>query len=412
MLEILAPCGSPESLNAALNAGADAVYLGLSSFSARKNAVNFTFDDLKAGVKKAHRYGVKVYAAINTLVFDDEIKELEKTVIQAKEAEVNAVIVQDLGAAKIIKKLAPELKLHASTQMTVTSASGAAFAKKYGFTRIVLPRELSLEEIKKITSHTDIETEVFVHGALCVCVSGQCLLSAVIGGRSGNRGLCAQPCRLNYICGKRENVLSLKDLSLIDELKRLEKAGVTSAKIEGRMKRPEYVEAVTGQCKAALNGEKTDIGLLKTVFSRSGFTKGYFDESFSEMSGIRRKEDAEGSEEALKEIRKLYRQPLKRYKIDITIVAKKNTPLYCKAVCGDIISEVYGEIPQKAINRNIDEKEISERIGKFGGTVFEAASIKCSADKGIAIPAAVLNGLRRRLAEQLEDKIEEKTKKL
>ncbi len=195
-------------------------------------------------------------------------------------------------------------------------------------------------------------------------------------------------------------------------MKRLEKAGVTSAKIEGRMKRPEYVEAVTGQCKAALNGEKTDIGLLKTVFSRSGFTKGYFDESFSEMSGIRRKEDAEGSEEALKEIRQLYRQPLKRYKIDITIVAKKNTPLYCKAVCGDIISEVYGEIPQKAINRNINEKEISERICKFGGTVFEAASIKCSADKGIAIPAAVLNGLRRSLAEQLEDKIEEKTKKL
>ena len=411
MLEILAPCGSPESLDAALNAGADAVYLGLSSFSARKNAVNFKFDELKAGVKKAHRQGVKVYAAINTLIFDDEIKELEKTVLQAEEAEVNAVIVQDLGAANVIKKISPNLNLHASTQMTVTSASGAEFVKKHGFKRVVLPRELSFEEIKKITCSVDIETEVFVHGALCVCLSGQCLLSAVIGGRSGNRGLCAQPCRLNYTCGERENVLSLKDLSLIDELKRLEEAGVTSAKIEGRMKRPEYVEAAAGQCRASLSGEKTDMGLLRSVFSRSGFTKSYFDGSFSHMSGIRRKEDSEGSGEALKEIRSFYRQPYKKYKLHVSVTAKKDTPLHCKAICGDLEAEVCGKAPQKAIKRSTDEKEIAERMSKFGGTVFEAETVKCIADKNIAVSAAALNELRRNLTKQLEDKIEEKTKK-
>lgn len=410
MLEILAPCGSPESLDAALNAGADAVYLGLSSFSARKNAVNFGFEELKTGVKKAHRQGVRVYAAINTLVFDDELRELEKAVDQAKEAEVNGVIVQDLGAARLIKELAPELKLHASTQMTVTSVSGAEFAKSMGFKRVVLPRELSFDEMKEISAKADIETEVFVHGALCVCVSGQCLLSAMIGGRSGNRGLCAQPCRLNYTCGKRENVLSLKDLSLIEELKRLEEAGITSAKIEGRMKRPEYVEAATRQCKAALKGEKADTELLRKVFSRSGFTKGYFDGSFKDMSGIRRKEDSEGTEEALKEIRGLYRQPFKRYKIDLTVRAKKDAPLYCRAVCGDIEAEVFGEVPQKAINRPTEEKELADRISKLGGTVFEAGEVICTADKDIAVSAAALNGLRRKVVEALEDKIEEKTK--
>lgn len=413
MLEILAPCGSPEALDAALNAGADAVYLGLSSFSARRNAANFSFDELKSGVKKAHRQGAKVYAAINTLVFDDEIKELEKTVNQAVEAKVNGVIAQDLGAACIIKRLAPEMRLHASTQMTVTSLSGAEFAKSMGFKRVVLPRELSFEEIKEIAAKADIETEVFVHGALCVCLSGQCLLSAIIGGRSGNRGLCAQPCRLNYTCGERENVLSLKDLSLIDELRRLEEAGVTSAKIEGRMKRPEYVEAAVRQCKAALNGEKANTELLRKVFSRSGFTKGYFDNSFSDMSGIRRKEDSEGTEEALKKIRGLYsRQPFKRYKVDFTVAAKKGVQIYCKAECGDIKAEVYGDIPQKAINRSTNEKELADRISKLGGTVFEPGKISCTADKDIVVSASALNGLRRMAIEKLEDKIEEKTIRL
>lgn len=411
MLEILAPCGSPESLEAALNAGADAVYLGLSSFSARRNAANFGFEELKTGVKKAHRYGVKVYTAINTLVFDDEMKELEKAVCQAAQAEADGVIVQDYGVAAVIKEIAPELRLHASTQMTVTSASGAEFAAKNGFKRVVLPRELTFEEIKEITSSVDIETEVFVHGALCVCLSGQCLLSAVIGGRSGNRGLCAQPCRLNYTCGSRENVLSLKDLSLVDELKRLEEAGVTSAKIEGRMKRPEYVAAAVGQCRAALRGEKTDMGLLRSVFSRSGFTKGYFDGSFSDMGGIRQKEDAEGTSEALKKIRELYKQPRKRFTVDLNVEVKRDKPVYCKARCKDITVEARGIIPQPAVNRSVEEKEIADRISKLGGTVFEAGRISCDIDKGLSVSAAAVNELRRNIVERLSDSIEERTKR-
>ncbi len=215
MLEILAPCGSEESLNAALNSGADAVYLGLTSFSARRNAANFTPQQLKTAVEKAHLQGVRVYVTVNTLIFDDELSDLKKLALSIAEAKADGVIVQDFGAAKLFKEYAPSLRLHGSTQMTVTSASGAEFAKKQGFFRVVLPRELSLEEIKNITSKVDIEIEVFVHGALCVCLSGQCLLSAMIGGRSGNRGLCAQPCRLNYKSGVREKVHYLKYLSLI-----------------------------------------------------------------------------------------------------------------------------------------------------------------------------------------------------
>ncbi|MDE6580317.1 MAG: U32 family peptidase, partial [Ruminiclostridium sp.] len=363
MLEILAPCGNEESLNAALNSGADAVYLGLKSFSARRNAANFSGEELEKAVNTAHRQGVRVHVTLNTIVFDDEMSELEKTVEEISLAKADGVIVQDLGVVKKIKEVNPELRLHGSTQMTVTSASGAEFALKQGFSRVVLPRELSLEEIRNITSRVEIETEVFVHGALCVCLSGQCLLSAVIGGRSGNRGLCAQPCRLNYCCDDRDNVLSLKDLSLINDLRALEQAGVTSAKIEGRMKRPEYVAAAVYQCRLALRGEKADEKLLGKVFSRSGFTRGYFDGSFSVMQGIRQKEDADGSSEALAQIRQLYKSPCKRFVLDMEITVKSGQPVCCKAECSGISINVYGEVPQKAINRSITKDEIVQRMG-------------------------------------------------
>lgn len=405
MLEILAPCGNGESLKAALSSGADAVYLGLQSFSARRNAVNFSGNELKSAVQIAHRQGVRVYVTLNTLVFDDEIRALENAVNEISEAKADGVIVQDFGVSRKIKEIAPGLRLHASTQMTVTSASGAEFILKQGFSRVVLPRELSLEEIREITSKVNIETEVFVHGALCVCISGQCLLSAVMGGRSGNRGLCAQPCRLNYRCENRENVLSLKDLSLINDLKYLEQAGVTSAKIEGRMKRPEYVAAAVYQCRAALRGEKTDKELLKRVFSRSGFTKGYFDGSLSNMQGIRQKEDTEGSAEALARIRQLYKTPCKRFSPDIEIRVKHGQPICCKAVCNDISVCVYGEIPQKALKHSITENEIAEQIGKLGGTVFELGSLKCILDKGLYVPASVLNEIRRKIVEEISDNI-------
>lgn len=401
MLEILAPCGNEETLNAVLNSGTDAVYLGLHSFSARKNAVNFSGEELKSAVQAAHRQGVRVYVTLNTLVFDEEIKALEKAVNEICCAKADGVIVQDFGVAGKVKEIAPNLRLHASTQMTVTSASGAEFVQKQGFSRVVLPRELSLAEIREITSRVDIETEVFVHGALCVCVSGQCLLSAVIGGRSGNRGLCAQPCRLNYKCENRENVLSLKDLSLISELKLLEQAGVTSAKIEGRMKRPEYAAAAVFQCRAALKGEKADEELLKRVFSRSGFTKGYFDGSLSDMQGIRQREDSEGCEEALAQIRQLYKTPCKRFFIDMEVNVKNGQPVSCMAECNGIFVCVYGEAPQKALKRSITESEIAVQMGKLGGTVFELGKFKCSVDDGLFISASALNDIRRKAVDEI-----------
>lgn len=409
MLEILAPCGSEESLEAALNTGADAVYLGMKAFSARKNASNFTFEELCRAVEKSHMMGVKVYIALNTLFFDDETEELREAILQADRSGADAVIVQDLGAAQLVKQTAPRLKLHASTQMTVTSASGALFAEQNGFSRVVLPRELSYEEITRITSSTDIETEVFVHGALCVCLSGQCLLSAAIGGRSGNRGLCAQPCRLDYTCGDRSNVLSLKDLSLIDELKKLEAAGVTSAKIEGRMKRPEYVAAAVSQCRAALNGETTDTGLLRSVFSRSGFTKSYFDGTFKNMQGIRSKEDAEGSAEALTKLRQLYRTPYKRFTADMHIEVKADRPISCMITCGDLQTTVTGAVPQPAKTRSVTAPEITERMSKLGNTVFTAGKITCDIGGGISVSAAEVNELRRKAIDGISRLIADKT---
>lgn len=409
MLEILAPCGSAESLDAALNTGADAVYLGMKTFSARKNASNFDFGELSQAVEKSHMQGVKVYIALNTLFFDDETDKLKETIQQIEKSGADAVIVQDLGIAQLVKRTAPRLRLHASTQMTVTSASGALFAKQNGFSRVVLPRELSYEEIADITSKADIETEVFVHGALCVCLSGQCLLSAAIGGRSGNRGLCAQPCRLNYTCGSRQNVLSLKDLSIIDELQKLEAAGVTSAKIEGRMKRPEYVAAAVSQCRAALKGESTDTGLLRSVFSRSGFTKGYFDSSFSNMQGVRSKEDAEGNSEAMSKLRQLYRSPYKRFTLDMHIEIRADRPISCLVTCGELHAAATGVVPQPALTRPATSSEIVDRISKLGGTVFTAGKITCDIDNGLSVPASAVNELRRKAVEEISRLIAVKT---
>lgn len=405
MLEILAPCGSPETLNAALNSGADAVYLGLSSFSARRNAANFSAAELMESVQKAHRQGTRVYVTLNTLVFDDELPEVKKAILGIAEAKADGVIVQDLGAAALVKELVPSLRLHASTQMTVTSASGAEFALKRGFSRVVLPRELSSEEIRKITSKVDIETEVFVHGALCVCLSGQCLLSAVMGGRSGNRGLCAQPCRLNYRCGKRDYALSLKDLSLIGRLKELEEAGVTSAKIEGRMKRPEYVAAAVQSCRRVLSGEKADMELLKTVFSRDGFTESYFDGTMSNMQGTRQKDDSENISGALSSARQLYKEPYKRFTIDFAVDIKANAPISCTAFCGSLEKTVTGDIPQKAINRAAARDDIISRMGKLGGTVFKAGKISVNIESGLSVTVAAINDLRRRAVEGISEEI-------
>ena len=304
-----------------------------------------------------------------------------------------------------LKSEVPDLTLHASTQMTVTSASGAEFARRLGFKRVVLAREMSLKEIRQVTENVDIETEVFVHGALCVCVSGQCLMSAMYGGRSGNRGECAQPCRLDFTCDKRHSVLSLKDLSVIENLRKLQEIGVTSAKIEGRMKRPEYVAAAVNACREALSGNTPNLEQLRSVFSRSGFTKSYYDGSIADMQGVRTKEDAEASARVLKEIRRLYDKPMKRHTIDMDITMRAEKPLTAEVRCGDIsFSYDSGIIPEKAQNKPLTAEDIAERLSKTGGTVFETGEITCDTDDGL-ISASALNSVRRGILEELEKRL-------
>ena len=307
-VEILAPVGSMEALKAAVRCGANAVYLGQKNFSARKNSQNFDEEELLEAVAYAHRCGVQVHQALNILVFDHELDALKGCIRAACQAGVDALIVQDLGVASIVKTLAPEMSLHASTQMAIHSPAGVKAAEELGFSRVVLARELSREEIVRIRESTSLELEVFVHGAHCMCVSGQCYMSAMFGGKSGNRGQCAQPCRLPFtVAGQGENVLSLKDMSLVEKLPLLQKIGVNSVKIEGRMKRPEYVAAAVTACRMALAGERPDLDSLQAVFSRSGFTSGYFDAKVDKtMFGFRKKEDVISANEVFKPLAQLY----------------------------------------------------------------------------------------------------------
>ncbi len=406
MIEILAPCGGEDSVPAALNTGADAVYLGVTAFSARKNAKNFTPEQLDETIKQCRLNGVKVYAAMNTLIFDNEMSEAVRTAEMLYEKGVDALIVQDLGLVRRLKAQVPDLVLHASTQMTITSASGAEFARKQGFKRVVLAREMSLKEIKRVVENVDIETEVFVHGALCVCVSGQCLMSAMYGGRSGNRGACAQPCRLDFSLDKRHNILSLKDLSVIENLRKLNEIGVTSAKIEGRMKRPEYVAAAVTACKEALNGNTPNLEQLRSVFSRSGFTKSYYDGSIADMEGVRTKEDVEASAGILKEIRRLYDKPCKRHTVNMDIEIKADMPVTAKVICGSISFDYKSAIiPEKAMNKSLTGADIAERMSKMGGTVFEAGEINCNIDEGLMIPASAINSIRREILDEITERL-------
>lgn len=412
MIEILAPCGGADALTAALNTGADAVYLGMTDFSARKNAKNFTPEETAAAIRLCHASGVKVHIAMNTLLFDDELPKAVKTAEALYEMGADALIVQDPGLARLLRAAIPEMPLHASTQMTITSAAGAEFAKKAGFSRAVLARELSLEEIERVVKNVAIETEVFVHGALCVSLSGQCLMSAFYGGRSGNRGSCAQPCRLCHTCGEREYVLSLKDLSAVELLPRLNEIGVTSAKIEGRMKRPEYVAAAVSACRAALAGEKPDLGRLRAVFSRSGFTAAYLDGSLTEMQGRRTKEDVQSAERALKEIKTLYEKPYKRYGADISIRIGRDRPITAEIAVtrgGKRISAAYESpfFPEAARTRPITEEEIRDRLGKLGGTIFTLGETDISLGEGLSVPASALNRIRRELIERITEKLSE-----
>ncbi len=399
--EILAPAGGKEQLIAAVRCGADAVYLGTQRFNARNNATNFGNDELNEAVSYCHARNVKVYVTMNTLITDEETNDVINEIKTVAASGADAVIIQDLAVASLWKQYCPAMPLHASTQMTIHNLNGAKEAEKLGFSRIVLARELSFEEIKTITENVNAEIEVFVHGALCMSVSGTCLLSSMIGSRSGNRGRCAQPCRLNFNINDREYALSLKDLSLIDDINKLAAAGVKSFKIEGRMKRPEYVAASVTAVRKALNNESVDMQTLKAVFSRSGFTKGYFEAKRTlEMFGYRRHEDVTAMSGVLKELTLLYKDEISKIPVDISFSADKNGS---RAVFSDGINDVTvtGDVPQEARTKPLDDEFVTKCMSKLGGTYFFLDNIVTLIDDGLSLSASQLNNMRREGIEKL-----------
>lgn len=404
--EILAPCGSMEAVVAAAECGADAVYIGGKVLSARRKAQNFSADELREVCDFCHLRGMRVYQTVNTLVFDEERELLLQTATEACAAGVDALIVQDVGAARLLRQVVPTMPLHASTQMSIHTAHGAAAAEAMGFQRFVAARELSHEEIAAIAAATPLETEVFVHGALCMCVSGQCFMSAMLGGRSGNRGLCAQPCRLNFSADRTqrdEYALSLKDMSVLPHLRELAAMGVRSFKIEGRMKRPEYVAAAVTAAKAAISGEEPDMETLQAVFSRAGFTEGYYRSRMgTEMFGIRAREDVVSAQEVLPGLRELYAAPRKRADIDFTLELTAGEPAALSAACEGITVTALGAVPQLAQNRPTDEEGALRQLGKLGDTIYNVGSLTLHSDGTLMLPASALNALRREASAKLD----------
>lgn len=405
-MELLSPAGSWESMVAAVFAGANAVYLGAGEFNARRRAVNFELDtasprSLAAAVAFCHIRGVQVHLALNTLVRDRELPAALEIARAAAAAGVDALIVQDRGLARLIKAACPTLPLHASTQLTCHTPAGVDRLRQDGFSRVVLAREMTGDEIAACVGR-GCETEVFVHGALCMCVSGQCELSAFLGGRSGNRGLCAQPCRLPFAAGhfpRDEAALSLKDNSLYPHLAELAALGVDSLKIEGRMKRPEYVAAATAVFRRALDGEPADEQMqsdLQAVFSRHGFTDGYFTgKRGAHMFGTRRYKDVQAADGAvLARLSRLYEKEPARVAVAMTLTVAANTPATLTVRDGERTVTVTGAIPEAARTRPLSAERATEQLQKTGGTPYRAA-VTCDMEEGLTLPAAALNALRR-----------------
>lgn len=407
--EILAPAGSPDSVKAAVRCGADAVYLGLKNMSARRSAENFTPDELKQAVEYCHKHSVKVHLALNTLIADNELYEALESVKTACEYGVDAIIVQDIGLARLIKQCAPDMPLHASTQASVQTPSGVKRLAKLGFSRAVLPRELSRDEIARVCDSSHIEIECFVHGALCMCVSGQCYLSAMLGSRSGNRGACAQPCRLPF--GAEYGTghdLSLKDLSLMQHIKEMSALGVSSFKIEGRMKRPEYVAAAVTACRGAVDGKESEEIRedLKSVFSRTGFTDGYYTGKLGvSMFGTRRKEDVTAAAPVLKKLEKLYEKEVADSKIDFafTAVRGENISLSARSNGINVFAESEQQ-PQEALNKATDAQSVETQLKKCGGTQYFPGETDIELDDNIFVPVSEINRLRREVMAQLDEK--------
>lgn len=402
--EILAPAGSEESLLAAVRCGANAVYLGGKSFNARRNAANFDGGGLEWAVRYCHERGVMVYLTLNTLVFDSELEDAASLIKTACELGIDALIVQDLAVAAIAREFAPSLPLHASTQMSVHNPGGAKELENLGFSRVVLARELSRQEILEIRESTGIGLECFVHGALCMSISGRCYFSSILGGRSGNRGLCAQPCRLPFKSQSRDNCLSLKDLSLIESINDMTSAGVVSLKIEGRMKRPEYVAAAVMAVKRQIEGESPDLNALKSVFSREGFTNGYFTANLgSGMFGTRSREDvAAASPALLSKLAASYKNenPLVPVDFELTLNAGKDAALTVTDDSGNKAAAKSAP-PQTAVTSPTTREKAFAALAKTGGTPFFARDFAAVIDEGVMLPASALNTLRRDALDKL-----------
>jgi len=414
MIELLSPAGSPEAVIAAVQNGADAVYLGMGDFNARRNARNFTEEEFEKAVRYCRLRGAKVYVTMNTLVSDRELEPAVKAAGLANECGADGIIIQDWGLISVLRKAYPDLPLHASTQMSLHNLAGVEAAAAMGLTRAVLARELSMKQIAFITQHASIETEVFVHGAFCFCHSGQGYMSSVIGQRSGNRGMCAQPCRLQYSLGGRmdDYPLSLKDNCLIKYVGQLEEAGVASLKIEGRMKRPEYTAITTSLYAKAIRGEEItedDMQLLETTFSRQGFTQGYFTGDKKDMHGIRTEANPDrDTEKMFTAVRKQYAEgEVRRVPVHFATVAKRGEPIRAIAYDDDGNKAVAsGPVPERAKRTGITEGFVAEQMYKTGGTPYTCKENRVMVEEGLYLPAADINELRRKLITELSNKRE------
>jgi len=395
MPELLSPAGDFASAKAAINAGADAVYLGGKSFSARSFAQNFTEEELDDIINYAALRNVKIYIAINTLYSNEEIPRVLEFATNMYKSGASAFILQDIGLASLLKDHLPEIELHASTQMTIHSANGVKYMEQLGFSRVILSRELSLPEIKKINKSVNIGTEVFVHGAMCVSYSGQCLMSSLLGGRSGNRGKCAQPCRLPYTMQETKGyLLSPKDMMTLEILDEITESGVSALKIEGRMKSPEYVYTVTKAYRDKLDGHKPDIEAVKQIFNRGGgFSTGYY---YGNIEIQANKELSKPNPSPKTKIAE------KKRNITGEIKIKINQPAKIKL---ENISKESPVKAEKAISAPMSREEIVTQLSKTGNSPFKVSYKKIDIDEGIFISKQALNQLRRDATEALEAQI-------
>ncbi len=399
--ELLAPAGSFECLVAAVNAGADAVYVGGKRFGARAYAKNFDIAELSRAVKYCHLHGVKLYVTLNTLIYDREMADAVEYAKELYKIGVDALIIADIGALRAIRRCVPKLALHASTQMSLHSTEGVNAAGRLGCERAVVARELPLSNIKKIIENTDIEIEVFLHGALCVCHSGQCLFSSMVGGRSGNRGECAQPCRLPY---NGKYPLSLRDLSLSEHIRGLIDSGVSSLKIEGRMKSPSYVYTVTSIYRRLLdenrNSNSSEREELKRIFSRDGFTDGYFvGDIKKKMTGMRSEEDKRTAPENTD------RLEVKRKRVFARCEIRLGKPAFLELTDGLKTVSAYGESASPAENSPLNDESVKQRLSKMGATLLslDASDTELALDSGVNLSPSAINALRRAAAEKFED---------